>query len=430
MRAAPQSIEPVLPPGVASRGGMRWAERLRPRMSAGNAVELLESGGEYFPRLIADLDAAGDEVFFETYIFNRDRSGDAVAQALARAARRGVRVHVIIDGFGTRSLDPGLRETMHEAGVELRVFKPGSMWRGFDRRRLRRMHRKLVVIDGAIGYVGGINVLDDLHDPNHGALEHPRLDYAVRVRGPVLPSLHLAAARLWWQVDRLHGPRLASRDGMRHVREAAVRALRPPGLANTVEPCGSLRAMLVLRDNLRWRKRIESSYLLLMRQARREILIANAYFIPGRRFRQALLQAAARGVRVRLLLQGRIEYPLPHYATQSLYDELLRAGIEIVEYRRSFLHAKVAVIDDWAIVGSSNIDPLSLLLAREANLVVNDAGFARGLRDRLLSAIADGGDPVRPQHLAQRAWPMRVLHSASWALMRLGVAISGASRRY
>jgi phosphatidylserine/phosphatidylglycerophosphate/cardiolipin synthase-like enzyme len=133
------------------------------------------------------------------------------------------------------------------------------------------------------------------------------------------------------------------------------------------------------------RSQIERAYLKALGGARREVLIANAYFFPGRRFRRALAEAARRGVRVRLLLQGRAEYVLPHLATQSLYEPLLGAGVEIVEYHRSFMHAKVAVIDDWATVGSSNIDPFSLLLAREANVVVVDAGFAATLRERLLA---------------------------------------------
>jgi cardiolipin synthase len=197
-----------------------------------------------------------------------------------------------------------------------------------------------------------------------------------------------------------------------------------------VTPAGSMEAMLVLRDNFRFRREIENQYLRAIGRARREVLIANAYFFPGRRMRQALKAAAASGVRVRLLLQGRVEYRLQHWASQAMYDELLRAGIEIVEYRPSFLHAKVAVIDDWATVGSSNIDPFSLLLAREANVVVEDAGFAAQLRRRIVAAIEEGGVPVARSRHAVRAWPMRLVHGMSYLLLRLGVAISGAGADY
>jgi cardiolipin synthase len=178
----------------------------------------------------------------------------------------------------------------------------------------------------------------------------------------------------------------------------------PPHLAPAMSRSASrgLRAGLLLRDNLVHRRSIERAYLKAIGSAKREVLIANAYFFPGRRFRRALIEAMRRGVPVRLLLQGRIEYTLPHLATQAMYPPLLAAGIEIVEYHRSFLHAKVAVIDDWATVGSSNIDPFSLLLAREANVVVFDAGFAAELRGQLRVAMAEGGKPIEREQLARR----------------------------
>ena len=149
----------------------------------------------------------------------------------------------------------------------------------------------------------------------------------------------------------------------------------------------------MIRDNLRYRRDIERAYLAAIRTAKREILIANAYFFPGVRFRRALIAAAQRGVRVTLLLQARVEYLLLHYASRALYGQLLAAGIEIQEYHRSFLHAKVAVVDDhWATVGSSNIDPYSLLMAREANVFVRDPHFADQLRVEL---AADDRRPAR-----------------------------------
>src|SRR5690606_5200614 len=156
---------------------------------------------------------------------------------------------------------------------------------------------------------------------------------------------------------------------------------------------------------------------------RTDVLIANAYFLPGARFRRALTMAAARGVRVRLLLQGRVEYRLQHYATQALYEQLLAAGIEIYEYRSSFLHAKVAVIDDHSTVGSSNIDPFSLLLAREANVFVDDAEFSRGLRERLDHAIRSGSSVVALDVFRRRRWYQRLLHYLAFALLRFVVSL-------
>jgi cardiolipin synthase len=189
------------------------------------------------------------------------------------------------------------------------------------------------------------------------------------------------------------------------------------------------RAALVLRDNLRNRRKIESAYLAAIEGARTEIIVANAYFLPGARLRRSLVAAARRGVRVRLLLQGRYEYFLQYHASRPVYGALLAAGVEIHEYAASFLHAKVAVVDTrWATVGSSNLDPLSLLLAREANVVVEDAGFAQGLRERLEQAMHRGGRLLEPQAFAHRPWQQRFLEALALGVMRLGLLLIG--RRY
>ena len=405
---------------TADPGGTRLIDRLRPRPVDGNAVQLLQSGAEFFPALEAAIDAAVTEVRLETYIFAGDPAGLRIAGALARAAERGVAVRLMIDGYGTRELPKGIAQRLERAGVQIEVYAPMGRWLTLDRERLRRLHRKQAAVDGHIAFVGGINVLDDLQDPNHGVLEHPRLDYAVRLTGPVAASVHAAMGRLWAQVS---------------VGRSPLRALgleRPRGgpQPNGRRAPAGVRAMLVLRDNIANRRAIERAYLKALGGARREALIANAYFFPGRRFRRALAEAARRGVRVRLLLQGRAEYVLPHLATQALYEPLLAAGVEIVEYHRSFLHAKVAVIDDWATVGSSNIDPFSLLLAREANVVVVDPAFAATLRERLLASMAEGGRAVLPEEHARRPWTRRLAGGFATLMLRLGVMVSGHRQRY
>ena len=401
-----------------------WYESLRPVRQGGHEVVLLEGGREFFPALIEAIGAARAQVSLETYIFSDDPSARAVAAALASAARRGVEVRVVVDGFGTPRLGGQVALMLAAGGVSVETFRPEPRRFALDRQRLRRLHRKLAVIDGRVVFVGGINLLDDHFDPNHGELESPRFDFAVRVRGPLASTAQLAVQRLWWELSIVNRPsRLMRRQAREQMDLSAA-------VVGDVTPAGSMEAMLVLRDNFRFRREIENQYLRAIGRARREVLIANAYFFPGRRMRQALKAAAASGVRVRLLLQGRVEYRLQHWASQAMYDELLRAGIEIVEYRPSFLHAKVAVIDDWATVGSSNIDPFSLLLAREANVVVEDAGFAAQLRRRIVAAIEEGGVPVARSRHAVRAWPMRLVHGMSYLLLRLGVAISGAGADY
>lgn len=376
---------------------------------------LLRSGVEFFPALLEAIAAAREEVLLETYIFSKDRTGDQVATALAKAATRGVQVHVVVDGFGTRAVPPEYVQGWASAGVKVQVFSPVPALLTLDRERLRRLHRKLACVDGEVGFVGGINVLDDHWDPNHGSLEHPRLDYAVRVEGHLAQEVRETMHRLWEQVS---APGALERNLGVHLRSmpGSTSARRAPGYSG---------ARLVLRDNFTHRRAIERAYLRAIGQARREVLIATAYFFPGRRFRRALREAAARGVRVRLLLQGRIEYLLPHRAAQAMHDSLLARGIEIHEYKRSFLHAKVAVIDDWATVGSSNIDPFSLLLSREANVVVEDRAFAQLLRQGLDQEIREGAQQVLMDHVRRRPWWQRLSGWLAYGLLRLGVRVSG-----
>lgn len=422
-----------------------------PHLRPGHEVTLLECGQAFFPALEAAIDRARERVDLETYILHDDPSGQRIVAALVRAAQRGVRVRLTIDGFGTPRLGAGIRRLLAGSAVAVRVYRPEPKGWSLDRSRLRRLHRKLAVVDAAEVFVGGINLLDDFVDPNHGALERPRLDYAVSVRGPLVREAAQAVDEVWRALDpkarRLGrwaaqpGPAQAlPDDDAAHPADASaafasqattVAGSRRDESAGTDRAgAGGLRAMLLLRDNFRYRRAIEREYLEAISQARREIVVANAYFFPGRRLRAALVAAARRGVRVTLLLQGRVEYRLQHYASQALYDELLRGGIALFEYRASFLHAKVALADDWVTVGSSNIDPFSLLLAREANVVVRDAVFAERLRDRLQAAIVEGSRPVHARHHAQRPWPVRVMNWFAFGVLRLGVALSGRASKY
>ena len=346
----------------------------------GNKLQLLMNGDAYFPALQQAFDAAQSEIYLETYIFADDDTGRRIAAALVRAAGRGVRVHVLVDGFGSKGIFEQTRRLLSGANIEVLIFGPKTSPLTLRRNRLRRLHRKLVVVDARVAFVGGINIIDDMHTPRHTP---PRYDYAVRIEGPLIASVLDQAARLWHRVAWA-----SLRRGLQ--RHPAVSAAAR----------GNQRAALVVRDNLRHRSDIEDAYLAAIDDARKEIIIANAYFFPGARFRHTLRAAAKRGVRVVLLLQGRVEYVLLHYATRALYGSLLDAGVEIYEYHKSFLHAKVAVIDQrWSTVGSSNIDPFSLMLAREANIVVDDAHFSQELRRSLHDHMQNGAKVV-----AKRAW--------------------------
>lgn len=394
-------------------------------------VRLLQGTEELFPALIAAMDMALSDIRFETYIFDFTASGAVVAQALMRAARRGVRVQLVVDGVGTGALPALWADAFGAAGVQYRVYSPPGRLGLLLPERWRRLHRKLCVVDDCLLFCGGINVLDDLHDPNHGALQAPRFDFAVQATGRLVKSASEAMEQLWWRMqamDEARQRRLPAALGSLRAAAAARQAARQADRAAT-----SVRAALVLRDNVHNRSRIEKAYLRAIGGARHEIIIANAYFLPGRRLRRALVLAARRGVRVRLLLQGRYEYFMQYHAARPVYGMLLDAGVEIHEYAPSFLHAKVAVIDalgdrPWATVGSSNLDPLSLLLAREANVVVEDAAFAADLRQRLLNAIAHAGHRMDPARYAGRPLRQRALDWVAFGLMRL--ALWAAGRRY
>ena len=385
------------------------------RLVSGNCVTLLRTGTEYFPALEAACDAATHEIYLETYIFEDDRTGRRIAQALLRAAQRRVTVHVMIDGFGSKDLSGELLQEMQDGGVRVLKYRPDiSPWT-LRRERLRRMHRKIAVFDARVAFVGGINIIDDMHTPRQ---KPPRFDYAVRVEGPLLAEIYPVVTRLWILVM---WTQLRERWPQRPV--VSVHATR----------CGTQRAAFVIRDNLGHRKDIENAYLRAIARAKSEILIASAYFFPGLSFRRALVEAAARGVRVVLLLQGRVEYRLLHYAARALYGQFLDAGIEIHEYRRSFLHAKVALIDDrWSTVGSSNIDPMSLLLAREANVVIDDVGFARELKASLTDAMAKGAHQVHRASWKRQPLQARALNWFCYELVRFltGWSSYGRAREF
>ncbi|MBH1978803.1 MAG: cardiolipin synthase ClsB [Comamonadaceae bacterium] len=399
-----------------------------PDFYADHQVRLLQGAQEYFPALIEAMDAALADIQFETYIFDFTESGASVAEALMRAALRGVHVHLVVDGVGTGRLPQAWADRMRSAGVQVQVYSPLGPLGLLLPQRWRRLHRKMCVVDGHLLFCGGINVLDDFHDPNHGVLTAPRLDFAVAVTGSLVVPASDAMEQLWWRMQ-------AVRDVRQRRLPEALRALRAASAARhedmSPDSHSDMRAALLLRDNVRHRTRIEKAYRRAIGTAREEIIIANAYFLPGGKLRRALVMAARRGVRVRLLLQGRYEYFMQYHAARPVYGALLKAGIEIHEYEPSFLHAKVAVIDalgarPWATVGSSNLDPLSLLLAREANVVVEDAAFAAELRARLEHAMQHEGRGLDPARYADRTWRERVLDRVAFVLVRLALWLTGS----
>lgn len=385
------------------------------RLLRHNAVTLLCDGAEFFPALLASIQAAQRQIHLETYIFRIDATGQRIAQALMAAAGRGVEVNLLLDGFGSANFPPDWQARLRHAGVHLQFFRPEVMRWWPRRSRLRRLHRKLAVIDAHTAFVGGINLHDDRD--NAGPNDAPRYDYAVRVCGPVVADIYQTMRQLWLRTT--HGP-------LARLLPGANSELRPD-----TRPAGTYSARLVVRDNTRHRLSIEQSYLRQIHRAQQEILIANAYFLPGLRLRHALCDAARRGVKVKILLQGKVDHAILHYATRMLYRDFLTSGIELYEYQAGYMHAKVAVIDrHWAMVGSSNIDPFSLLLAREANLQIKHPDFAKPLRRHMLDKIERHSRQVDRQRLAQAPLPQRALVWLCYGLVRAGISISGYGGGY
>jgi cardiolipin synthase len=385
----------------------------RGQFTEGNRIRLLTTGVEYFPLLLDAIRSSRRSIHLETYLYEEDTIGQQVTEQLALAADRGVQVRVVIDGYGGG--DPARRRArdLQSHGAQVRIYRPERWWR-LKRRLFRRLHRKIVLVDETLAFIGGINIIaEPLDEPG------PRLDFAVSCEGPIVSAIALSADRLWWTLSfsRLGGP--------------TVPFPRRIGLRTQPPAAGSVRAALLLRDNLLHRRTIERAYTEALASARRDVLIACAYFIPGRRFRAALLDAARRGVRVRLLLQGRVEHVVQFYAQHALYGQLLAGGVKIHLYTRSYLHAKAAVIDDdWATVGSSNLDPYSLLMAREANVLVRDRAFAGELRARLEHAIETESTAFGTEDLMRRSWATRVFDWIAFEITRVAIAIIARDRDY
>ncbi|HEV7616991.1 MAG TPA: cardiolipin synthase ClsB [Burkholderiaceae bacterium] len=369
--------------------------------TANNHITLLHCGAEFFPALVAAFDAATVEIYLETYIFADDKTGERIKAALQRAACRGVNVNVITDWIGTGRVRSNLLgEAFLAAGVNHRSFNP---WFG---RGMARTHRKMCVVDRKLAFLGGLNINDDLlsDDSSSMVLPAPRWDFAVGIEGPLVAAIHREIEAQW---ARLGSMNLKMRwEKFKEIRATHIAASNEPALA-----------ALVVRDNLRNRHTIQRAYLHALGHARKSARLANPYFAPGRKLRDALASAAARGVDVTLLL-GVGQFKLQDAVAHSFYPKLLKSGVKVVEYQKTQLHGKVAVVDDeWATVGSSNYDGFSLFVNQEANIVIKDARFAQQLRAHIERGVADG-KTIKLDDFAHIPWYKRAWYGAAYLLYK------------
>lgn len=367
----------------------------------GNQLELLKSGQAFFPALIDAFHQAEQEIYLETYIWAQDSLSASLTQALQQAVQRGVRVRLVIDWLGSnwQHAEQVTAELM-ELGIACRCFNP------WFKRGIARTHRKMAVIDQKLGFIGGINIIDDhiADDGSQQALPFPRWDFAVRVAGPIVSHIHTEVDAQWRKAGQLN---LVSRFALlRHLRQDAK-----------IERAKLSTAALVIRDNFRNRRTILKTLMQALGNARQQVLLVTPYFAPGRRFRRAICVAAARGVEVKLLL-GVGQFRLQDAVAHAYYARLLKYGVKIYEYQKTQLHAKLAVVDnDWSTIGSCNFDGLSLFVNHEANLVIKDADFAARLRQQIEAGIAEA-QPIDAASYLQIPWYRKLGHNAAYLLYR------------
>ena len=345
----------------------------------GNRLQLLENGEEFFPSVFEAIASAEKEVLLETFILFEDKVGAELQRALIRAAENGASVDVTVDGYGSADLHGEFVMAMTQVGIRIHMFDPGKRFFGTRLNVFRRLHRKIVVVDGERAFIGGINYSAD-HLGDFGPMA--KQDYAVEVVGPVVAQVHAASKRLMSPV------------------------LQPPSAVRPLtEPAGTCTAVLVERDNKVRSTDIEAHYLQAFRSARRRIVVANAYFFPGYRLMRELRNASRRGVEVRLILQGQPDMRWVRALSRLLYNYLLRDGVAIHEYCQRPLHGKVALVDDeWATVGSSNLDPLSLSFNLEANLFIRDRAFNQQLNQHLQALAREQCKPVTLERMVRGYW--------------------------
>ncbi len=357
----------------------------------GNKFKLLENGEEFFPRVFECIAAAEREVVLETFILFEDKVGKELHAALLQAAGKGVQVDVTIDGFGSPDLSHEFISTLTQAGVRVHVFDPSTPVLGWRTNVLRRMHRKIVVVDGRRAFVGGINYSAD-HLADFGP--QAKQDYSVEIEGPIVSTIHDFVRR-------------ALAAGQRNAQGSATSApWRERSATSAVnDSAGEAGAIFVTRDNRKHTNDIERHYRIAIRAARERVIIANAYFFPGYRLIKEMRKAARRGVDVRLILQGEPDMPIVKTAASMLYHHLIKAGVRIYEYCERPLHGKVAVSDgEWATVGSSNLDPLSLSLNLEANVIIRDGAFNQHLTARLDHLMKNSCKQIKADELEASRW--------------------------
>ena len=327
-----------------------------------NKVKLVKSGAEYFSLLEQIIDEATETIHLQTYIFDEDETGTTIANALIRAAERGVKVWILLDGYGSQKLSHEFIKRLTEAGIFFRKFQPIFKSKKFYLGR--RLHHKLVVVDSHRCTVAGLNISNRYNDTAENAAW---LDWALYAEGEIASH-----------VEELCKSKLKLK---RPLTVPAVKHHKPK------EIC---LVGLRVNDWIARKSQIYKTYLTMFRDASSHLTIMSAYFLPGRSFRKNLADAAKRGVKIKVVMTGTADLPVVKYAERYIYRWLFRNNIEVYEYQKNVLHCKIAVCDSKLVtVGSFNVNNLSTYASVEANLDVNDSSFATCVEKRLNKIIIE-----------------------------------------
>lgn len=379
---------------------LRWRKR-KPveNWVAGNGVYLFTGGDAAFEQMLAAIESAERHVWLEMYWFAADRVGMRFFHALEAAARRGVRVSVLYDAWGSFGTPRQHFDQLRDAGASVLEFNPVSpMERRFRLASLtQRNHRKLLLVDGRVAFIGGQNIADEWTSTHGNGWK----DEVVEVSGPVVLALEQAFVDSWLHA---HAESTAT---------AAVPELSSVESARVVVP--GVNVAVLTQVGLRQRRYALRAYLQRLRAATNTINIANAYFLPNPALVRSLVAAARRGVTVRVVVAGRSDVPLVTLASRAVWSKLLRAGVRLFAWRQSVLHSKLAVVDgSWVTVGSFNLDYVSLRRNRELNLAIDDVGFADTV-NREFEAMVAASEEVTRAAFARRPLLIRALERLVYA---------------
>jgi len=357
-----------------------------------NTVKLIHDGAAYFRVLEEMIDQARESLHFQMYIFEADETGQRIANALKRAARRQVRVYVMLDGYASRPLPAAFVAELRGAGINFRWFQP--LFRGDNFFVGRRMHHKIIVADALYSLVGGRNISNRYNDlPDQPGW----LDWAVYSTGDISRELHNRCIQMYFR---------------RPPKGQAKAAPLPP-----LEEC---RVRMRINDWIRNKNQISRSYLEMLKRGQQRVTIMSSYFLPGRVFRKNLRLASKRGLRIRVVVTKLSDVPLAKNAERFFYPWLLRRNIEIYEYRRKVLHGKIACSDgSFVTVGSFNFNDLSAYASIELNLDIQDEEFGAKVEASLDKIIREDCDRITAEDLKHKTrWWNTALYRMAYAMFR------------